>query len=172
MRPRFTIITLFLLALASPQVSAILPQSPQQETSPSASPFAEAGRLLKLGKFSEAIAQLEAMQSQASPPKGLAHELGIAYYKKGDYVNALLNLQKALKENSEDQEAIQLTGLSLYLAGKPAEAIPYLEKVQTWYPRANVDASYILGLCYIQTKDYPHARVAFAKMFDVPSESA
>jgi tetratricopeptide (TPR) repeat protein len=172
MRLRFTIITLFLLALASPQVSAILPQSPQQETSPSASPFAEAGRLLKLGKFSEAIAQLEAMQSQASPPKGLAHELGIAYYKKGDYVNALLNLQKALKENSEDQEAIQLTGLSLYLAGKPAEAIPYLEKVQTWYPRANVDASYILGVAYIQTKQYPEARVAFAKMYGVPPDSA
>jgi tetratricopeptide (TPR) repeat protein len=35
-----------------------------------------------------------------------------------------------------------------------------------------VDASYILGICYIQTKDYPNARMAFAKMFNVPSESA
>jgi tetratricopeptide (TPR) repeat protein len=69
-------------------------------------------------------------------------------------------------------EAVQLLGLSYYLGGHPADAIPLLEKVQGWYPRANVDASYILGICYIQTKDYPHARAAFAKMFDVPSDSA
>ncbi len=58
------------------------------------------------------------------------------------------------------------------MAGRPADAIPLLEKVQGWYPRANVDASYILGVCYIQTKDYPKARVAFARMFDVPADSA
>ena len=35
-----------------------------------------------------------------------------------------------------------------------------------------MDASYILGQCYIQTKDYPRARVAFAKMFDLAPDSA
>ncbi|MGB7727224.1 MAG: tetratricopeptide repeat protein, partial [Candidatus Acidiferrum sp.] len=69
-------------------------------------------------------------------------------------------------------EAIQLMGLSLYLAGKPGEAIPYLEKVQTWYSRANVDASYILGVAYIQSKQYDHARAAFAKMYGVAPDSA
>ena len=54
----------------------------------------------------------------------------------------------------------------------PAEAIPLLEKVQGWYPRANVDADYILGLCYIQSKNYPQARKAFAQMFEVPADSA
>ncbi len=29
-----------------------------------------------------------------------------------------------------------------------------------------------LGICYIQTKDYPQARKAFGKMFDVPPDSA
>jgi tetratricopeptide (TPR) repeat protein len=81
-------------------------------------------------------------------------------------------LQRATEENPDDSEAIQLTGLSLYLAGKPADAIPYLEKVQSWYPSANVDASYILGVSYIQTKNYAQARVAFAKMFGVPGDSA
>ena len=37
--------------------------------------------------------------------------------------------------------------------------------MQTWFPSANVDAAYILGVCYIQTKNYPNARGAFAKMF-------
>ena len=77
-----------------------------------------------------------------------------------------------MAENPKDDEAVQLLGLSYYLAGRPGEAIPYLEKVQTWYPRANVDASYILGICYIQSKNYPQARVAFARMFDVKPDSA
>src|SRR5713226_1414319 len=134
--------------------------------------FVSARKLLQLGKYSEAIAELELLLSQNSPPRGVAHELGVAYYKKGDYMNAVLNLQKAQQEDPKDGEAIQLTGLSLYLAGKPGEAIPYLEKVQTWYPEANVDASYILGVAYIQTKKYAEARGAFAKMFGVPAESA
>src|ERR1700741_1114229 len=169
---RLATIALFLFVLAPHPNSAKRSQSRQQETVPYSSPFAEADRLLKIWKFAAAIAQLEAMHSQSPPPKGLAHELGIAYYKKGDYVNAIVNLQKALKENPEDQEAVQLTGLSLYLAGNPADAIPYLEKVQTWYPRANVDASYILGVAYIQTKQYSQARTAFAKMYGVPADSA
>jgi tetratricopeptide (TPR) repeat protein len=65
-----------------------------------------------------------------------------------------------------------LLGLSLYLAGRHAEAIPYLEKVQSWYPRANVDAAYILGMAYLQTNQFPKAREAFARMFAVPSDSA
>lgn len=173
MRLRLTTIALLLILLASrPGAAKPLARTQQQETTPSGSPFAEVDRLLQLGNFSEAIAQLEAMRNQTSPPNGLARELGIAYYKKSDYVNAVLNLQKALKENPGDGEAIQLTGLSLYLAGKPAEAIPYLEKMQTWYPRANVDASYILGVAYIQTRQYPLARAAFAKMYGVPLDSA
>ena len=147
-------------------------QNQQQESGASVNPFAEADHLLQLGKFSEAITQLEAMQTQTPPPKGLSRELGIAYYKKSDFVNAIVNFQKALTENPNDSEVIQLTGLSLYLAGKPGEAIPYLEKVQTWYPRANVDASYILGVACIQTKQYPQARAAFAKMYGVPPDSA
>jgi tetratricopeptide (TPR) repeat protein len=98
--------------------------------------------------------------------------LGTAYYAKGDYQQAIATLKRALDEDKDDRETTQLLGLSSYLAGRPADAIPYLEKVQSWFPRANVDAAYILGVCYIQTKDYPKARTAFARMFDVPADSA
>lgn len=134
--------------------------------------FAPARRLLQQGKFDEAISQLEQMQSQNPEPRGVAHELGIAYYKKGDYMKAIESFKKASVEDPADEEAVQLLGLSYYLTGRPSEAIPRLEKVQSWFPRANVDAAYILGICYIQTKDYPGARKAFAKMFDVPADSA
>jgi len=136
------------------------------------SPFAPAKKLMEQGKFAEAVVALEDLGKSNPDLKGLSKELGIAFYRKADYINAVAYLQKAMKENPGDGETIQLTGLSLYLAGKPGESIPYLEKVQSWYPNANVDAAYILGVAYIQTKNYPQARAAFAKMFGVPEESA
>jgi tetratricopeptide (TPR) repeat protein len=132
----------------------------------------EARKLLQQGKYDEAIAALRDLEANHPGMSGLAHELGLAYYSKSDYLNAIAAWKKALQENSADNEATQLLGISYYLAGRPADAIPHLEKVQTWFPSANVDASYILGICYIQTKDYPRARAAFAKMFAVPPDSA
>jgi tetratricopeptide (TPR) repeat protein len=157
--------------LADPQGQ---PMAPAQVAGPTtgAKPFAETQKLIGQGKFDEALAALEELQKNRPETKGLDREIGVVYYRKGDYINAVLYLQKALKEDPSDLEAVQLTGLSLYLAGKPGEAIPYLEKVQSWYPSANVDAAYILGVSYIQTKQYDQARAAFAKMFGVPPGSA
>ena len=154
------------------QISSSTQPSSSAQVQPSGKEFDEARRLLQQGKYDDAISALQQLESAHPGMKGLSHELGAAYYKKNDYMNAIATLKKALEENPRDNEAEQLLGLSYYLAGRPAEAIPALEKVQTWYPSANVDASYILGICYIQTKDYPNARKAFAKMFDVPAESA
>ncbi|MCH8947350.1 MAG: tetratricopeptide repeat protein, partial [Acidobacteria bacterium] len=99
-------------------------------------------------------------------------ELGFAYYKKSLHAQAVPRLKRALEENPADKEVVQLLGLSYYLTGKPAQAIPLLEQVHSWYAVANVDASYVLGLCYIQIKDYEQARKAFASMYDVPPDSA
>jgi tetratricopeptide (TPR) repeat protein len=136
------------------------------------SDFADARGLAQHGKFDEAIANLQRLADQDPGRKGLNHEFGLAYYKKGDYVKAFESLEKAIQEDPADNEAAQLLGLSYYLSGRPQSAIPLLEKVQGWYPQANVDAAYILGICYIQTRDYPGARRAFAKMFDVAPDSA
>jgi tetratricopeptide (TPR) repeat protein len=134
--------------------------------------MAEARRLSQQGKFDEAIARLEGIAANHPDSKGLSHEFGVVYYKKGDYLKAAVSFKKALDEDPGDNEAVQLLGLSFYLGGHPAEAIAPLEKVQTWFPSANVDAAYILGTCYLQTKDYPNARKAFARMFGVPEDSA
>jgi tetratricopeptide (TPR) repeat protein len=151
------------------------PSSAQDQSRASASlapQFAHARQLLQQGKYDTAISELEDLSKTQPALKGLAHELGMAYYKKGDYFHSAEYFKKALQQNAEDGESTQMLGISYYLAGNPGAAIPFLEKVQTWYPRANVDASYILGQCYIQTKDYPHARQAFAKMFDLAPDSA
>jgi tetratricopeptide (TPR) repeat protein len=140
--------------------------------SPSSPSYDQIHRLTDQGKFDEALSALGEISKSSPSEKNLSHEFGVIYYRKGDYPNAIASLQRAIAEDPNDTEATQLTGLSLYLAGKSAEAIPYLEKVQSWYPSASVDASYILGAAYIQTKNYPSARAAFAKMFQVPPDSA
>jgi tetratricopeptide (TPR) repeat protein len=143
-----------------------------QAPSGTASDFAQARKMMQQGKIDEAITELQAIEARDPATKGLAVELGTAYYKKSDFPKAIEYLKKATAADPANSEATQLLGLSYYLGGHPADAIPLLEKVQGWYSRANVDASYILGICYIQTKNYDQARAAFAKMFDVPNDSA
>ena len=134
--------------------------------------LSEAASLVQAGRLDEGIAVLKALEAREPTLKGVAHQLGLAYYKKSDFVQAASYLKRALGENPNDKEAIQLLGLSNYLMGKPAEAIPLLEKIQGWYPSANVDASYVLGMSYIQTKDYSQAQKAFATMYSVHADSA
>jgi tetratricopeptide (TPR) repeat protein len=153
-----------------------VPPAPSPALAPpqsaSTADFTHARALVQQGKLDEAIAELQTMEGGNPQLKGLDLEIGTVYYKKSDYPRAIEYLNKAAGEDANNSEAQQLLGLSYYLGGHPAQAIPLLEKVQTWFPSANVDASYILGICYIQTKDYAQARKAFARMFDVPPDSA
>jgi tetratricopeptide (TPR) repeat protein len=156
-----------------PSASTAASQAPQPTQSESHNPdFSAARKLLQQGKYDEAITQLQDIKAKNPGLHGAARELGAANYAKGDYVKATDFLSQGLQEDPNDNEAIQLLGLSYYLAGRPADAIPNLEKVQSWYPRANVNAAYILGMCYMQTHDYDNARKAFARMYDVPQDSA
>jgi tetratricopeptide (TPR) repeat protein len=153
-------------------LSFLFQSSVDAQSVPAPSSYGQVHQLTEQGKFDDALAALNEISKSSPSAKNLSHEFGVTYYRKGDYLNAVTSLQRAIAEDPNDTEATQLTGLSLYLSGKPAEAIPYLEKVQSWYPSANVDASYILGVAYIQTKNYAGARAAFAKMFQVPPDSA
>jgi tetratricopeptide (TPR) repeat protein len=169
------LLTFLLLVICVEASNSFAQQATGQPTSTSSDPnpqFESARQLVNQGKYDQAIAGLQKLSALTPVPKGLDHELGVAYYKKADYYHASEEFQKALQQDPQDNEATQLLGLSYYLSGKPNDAIPLLEKVQGWYSKANVDASYILGECYIRTKDYDHARHAFARMFDLPLDSA
>ncbi len=176
MRSILIVRLMLILALLSMSVATSIaqqpPDAPAMQPPQSTPDFTPARRLMQQGKIDEALAELQSIESGNPGAKGLDLEIGTAYYKKSDYPKAAEYLKKAVAGDPNNGEAVQLLGLSYYLGGHPADAIPLLEKVQGWYPRANVDAAYILGICYIQTKDYPHARGAFARMFDVPAESA
>jgi tetratricopeptide (TPR) repeat protein len=147
-------------------------EAPKASTSTTAPDFSNARKLVQQGKIDEGIAELQAIEARDPSAKGVSFEIGTAYYKKSDYSKAIEYLKKAIATDPGNDEATQLLGLSYYLDGHPAEAIPLLERVQGWYSRANVDAAYILGVSYIQLKNYDQARKSFGKMFDVPGDSA
>jgi tetratricopeptide (TPR) repeat protein len=164
---------LFLTACSSAGLTQ-QPAPAEASSAPYAEPaeFAEARKLMQQGKVDDAITQLQTLEVRDPNAKGLAFEIGTAYYRKNDFVKAIEYLKRAVAADPANGEAVQLLGLAYYRGGHPVDAIPLLEKVQGWYPRANADAAYVLGVCYIQTKDYAQARKAFGLMFDVPPDSA
>ncbi len=144
-----------------------VPQSPQ----PTAS-LQSAQQLLDAGHAEEAIAPLRQFAAMQPPVKGAAHALGLACYRTGKLLEARTAFEQAIREDGADVESVQMEGLTLYRLGQPAAAIPYLERVQQWMPHANADASYVLGLCYLNARRYDDARRAFAAQYGMDAASA
>ncbi len=78
---------------------------------------------------------------------------------------------KALQQDPEDREAMEMRGVTLYRLARPAEAIPLLERANRTVSSANVDPEYVLGLCYMDVKRYDDARHAFAAQFGFAPDS-
>lgn len=134
--------------------------------------LAQAHELLEQDHAEQAIAILEKLATSHPSVKGVQHELGVAYYRNGKLAEAKSAFGKAIAEDAQDLESVQMEGLVLYRMGEPEAAIPYLEHVAQWMPNANTDAQYVLGLCYLNAQRYDDARAAFAKQFDEPPNSA
>jgi tetratricopeptide (TPR) repeat protein len=134
--------------------------------------LAVAHQKLEHGDPQEAIAMLERLAAPGGEPaKGVQHELGIAYYRTGKLLSAERAFTRAMSEDPNDMESVQMRGLALYRLGRPAAAIPFLERVRQWTPNANADANYVLGLCYLNSQRFDDARVAFANQFGVSPNS-
>jgi tetratricopeptide (TPR) repeat protein len=116
------------------------------------------------------LEQLVAAGKGSSP--GVQHELGIAYYRTSKLISAEKAFAQAMAEDPSDTESVQMQGLTLYRLGRPADAIPYLERVREWTPNANADANHVLGLCYLNSERFDDARKAFANQFGVRADSA
>jgi tetratricopeptide (TPR) repeat protein len=72
--------------------------------------------------------------------------------------------------SAERREAAQVLGLSHYLAGHIAEAIPYLEEVRA--ATADSKVAYALAMAYAQTRQPDKAREAIARTFQLAPDSA
>jgi tetratricopeptide (TPR) repeat protein len=127
--------------------------------------------LVDQGKTAEALQRLASLD--AADPR-VAYLRGVAYYHAGDAVKAIEALTPVADKLSagsiERREAVQVLGLSLYLAGRLPESIPRLEETRAW-AADNIELDYALGNAYVQTRQPEKARQSFARLFGLPPDS-
>jgi len=139
---------------------------------PRAAALAEARRLVNAGRPDAAIDALRALPAQDAQAALLR---GVAHYHANHPVQAIDTLAPALPKladgSLERREAVQVLGLASYLAGRIADAIPYLEQTRQW-AEGNTELSYVLGMAYVQTRQADRARETWARSFGVAPDSA
>ena len=119
------------LAVICLGIAAVEPRaaSAQDKTSAPAAVLAEARALINQDKPADAIEKLRAVDGPGRLDVALL--LGVAYYHANDHAHAIEKLAPiadTLPEGSiERKEAVQVLGLSYFLAGRFADAIPRLE---------------------------------------------
>lgn len=167
MRAVYLLAILLALPLHLPAVAKA--QAPA--TGSSGASVAAAHALLEHGDAKDALAMLQTLAQQTPKPPGVSHELGLACYRNGKLIEAEKAFADAMQQDPTDEESVQLRGLTLYRLGRPADAIPYLEKIRKWTPNGNADANYVLGLCYLNAQRYDQARAAFAMQYGLAPDS-
>jgi tetratricopeptide (TPR) repeat protein len=149
-------------------VLIVIPAHPQAPNPPTT---AEAQKLLDAGHLEEALKALDTLALQQPEPPGVERLRGMALYEQGNIQPASAAFGKALAQDPSDREAMQMQGVVLFRSGKPADAVPLLEKAHLSIARTNIDSNYVLGLCYLDTRRYEDARKAFATQYNFPPDS-
>ena len=135
-----------LRALAQAPQNAISPGS--EASKPAAPTFEAAQSLAGKGRLDKALVMLDELAAQNPEPTGVERLRGIIFYQKDQFTEAIAAFAKAEEQDPSDRESIEMHGVALYREGRPAEAIPLLEKAHAAVERANIDPEYVLGLCY------------------------
>src|ERR1700753_1284578 len=154
------------LVLITPMLGA------QTPTPPTSSSTSEAQKLLDTGHLDDALKALDTLAQQQPEPAGVERLRGMAFYEQGQIQSSATAFEHALAQDPSDREAMQMEGVVLFRSGKPAQAIPLLEKAHLSIPRTNIDTNYVLGLCYLDTRRYDDARKAFATQYNFPPDSS
>ena len=131
---------------------------------------AEARALINQGKPRAAIEKLDAAR-RLRGRADVAQLLGVAYYHADDHARAIEQLAPIVDTlaggSIERREAVQVLGLSYFLAGRFADAIPWLEATRAW--AATTRARLHPRPAYVQTHQPDRARATFARTFGVRS---
>ena len=158
-------------------------QSPPTPSASNTLTLPQLRQQIQRGNAPAALAELD--RRVAAPPvaPGVQRLRGFALYTQGNLPAADQAFAAALAQDPSDREAAQLRGITLFRLGRPAAAIPLLESLT---PRPTlgpapaptaadvpspVDPSYVLALCYLDTRRYDNARAAFARQFALPPDS-
>lgn len=115
---------------------------------------------------------LDALRETNPKMPGLERARGDAFYSIDRLQEADNAYELAIADDGQDLESTQMRGLTLFRLGRPAEAIPLLEKAPGKGVQTKADPSYVLALCYMDTRRYDDARHAFAAQYGFAADSA
>jgi tetratricopeptide (TPR) repeat protein len=159
------------LRLALALMLLTCPAAAQQATDVEAT-LTQARAQIDAGQSAEAIQQLTDLHS--TDPR-VQRMLGVAYYHRDDYPRAIELLAPLVRqfprESLDGRETVQVLGLSYYLAGHIAEAIPLLEDTRAW-ATGNIELAQVLGAAYIQTRQPEKAVSPLAQAFGAEPDTA
>ncbi len=159
--------------LTGQKPAADAPKQPQTLT--------ELQQMIERGHATEALQLLNGMAENSSVPPGVHRLRGVALYTQGKMAAAEQAFGAAVQQDAADNDAVLMRGITLFRLGRPAAAIPLLESVRAATGKSGrteqknatpVDPSYVLALCYVDTRRYDDARGAFAAQFGFAADSA
>jgi predicted Zn-dependent protease len=131
-----------------------------------------AQRMISRGQLSQAETQLALLAQQRPEPPGVERMRGMIHYQRNEFLAASTAFEKAISQDSNDLQAVQMRGVTLYRMGQPADAIPLLERANSTIASANADGAYVLAAAYLDVHRYNDARLIFAQQYKLPADSA
>jgi len=135
-------------------------------------PLAELGLLeARQERYAEAIAWYKKAMAVNSALPGLRLNLGLAYFKAGDYKNAIEELEPLYKSQPDDQRLTILIGMSHYGLEQFRAANPLLKEAADRDPQ---NATLLLTLAHscLLSNQYPCVMDAYHRLVGLNSESA
>jgi tetratricopeptide (TPR) repeat protein len=134
--------------------------------------FETAKELAGKGRLDLAMAQLQQLSAQTPEPAGVERLRGMIFYQREQFPQAIAAFAKAVEQDANDHESMEMQGVSLFRLGRIQEALPLLEKARVGVQGTNVDPNYVLALCYADLQRYDDARRAFANQYGFEPDSA
>jgi len=121
--------------------------------------------------YPEAIAYYKRAMVLSPTMPGLRLNLGLAYFKSGDYARTIETLSPLLKAQPDDERLAVLIGMSHYGLGQYAAASPYLMRASEHDPQ-NLNLLLTLAHSCLFANRYPCVVDAYHKIIALNAESA
>jgi tetratricopeptide (TPR) repeat protein len=121
--------------------------------------------------FADAIRDYRKAMAMAPAMPALRPNLGLAYFKNGDYRQAIDTFAPLLKAHPDDDRLTLLTGMSYYGLNEYAAATPYLKKSAEHDPQ-NLTLLLTLAHTCLFAHEYPCVLDTFHKIVALNAESA
>lgn len=139
-------------------------------------PFAHLGLLeARQEHYTQAIALYRKAMTLKPAIPGLRLDLGLAYFKDGQYKQAIQTFTPLLKQQSPSSPEIErltvLLGMAHYGLGEYAAAVPFLKKASS-IDAQNLPLLLTLAHSCLLSKQYPCVLDAFHRMVALNAESA